>query len=309
MVARLRGAVSAAVARVASRVHGSRADTCIISGFPRSGTTWIAEILSSVDGCGLLFEPLNTATVPSARRAGYGWDNFRTADENWPEGERFMRRVLDGRVLNNWTASRLPLARAARVNRWIVKFVRANPLLGWIANRFPGPPPLLVMRHPCAVYSSWTYRGWPVADYAPPAKARFFSAYPEFLELRESLSSPEEYFAAAWCMEHYAAIDQLKGRQYLTCFYEDLVTEPAREVERICDAWDLTVPARLAEAVAKPSGKASDTLKADPHEQLKVWQNRLPSDVVDRMLEVLRRFGLDFYHTSRYPDRDRFHER
>ncbi|MEO1202680.1 MAG: sulfotransferase, partial [Pseudomonadota bacterium] len=106
ILSRMRGVASARLAAASALAGNSHEPPVIISGFPRSGTTWLAEVLASIPGCGLLFEPLNTDTVAAARSAGFGWDNFRKPQETWSDGEAFMDDVLSARVLNNWTASR-----------------------------------------------------------------------------------------------------------------------------------------------------------------------------------------------------------
>ncbi|MEO1202925.1 MAG: sulfotransferase domain-containing protein, partial [Pseudomonadota bacterium] len=228
-------------------------------------------------------------------------DNFRKPREIWPDGEAFMDDVLSARVLNNWTASRLPLRRAAFVRRWVIKFVRANPLLAWMVEQFDMPKPILVVRHPCAVYSSWTYRNWPVADYPPPKQCRYFSAFPEHLGIRDEIHSKEEYFAAAWCMEHSAVFRQLPADRYHLCFYEDLLANPEAELSRLCSVSELELPASIADVLKRPSGKASDTLDSDSNRQLSLWQQKLPEQTAERIIGVLRRFDLELYDTNPLP--------
>jgi len=301
--ARLRGLVSSNLARVFNNGAYDLDRTVVISGFPRSGTTWLAQVISSLPGCGLVFEPLNTDRVRGARVAGFGWDNFRLADDEWAEGERFMSDVLAGKTLNSWTASRLPLLRSTNVNRWIVKFVRANPLLPWLVRHFPRSKPVLVLRHPCAVYSSWIQRHWPVAGYAPPKKARFFAAFPEYLETREKLSTPEEFFAAAWCIEHCAIFRQMNAGELVMCYYEDLVLDAERELDQICRILDIPINKDLSGIIKRPSSKASNTLQAGSVNQLTAWRERLPSDVGKRIVGVLKAFDLHCYDLSPLPNR------
>lgn len=54
-------------------------------------------------------------------------------------------------IVTPLTVSHLPLGRAAAPRRWIVKFVDANLMLGWLATRVPVKTPVLMLRHPCAV--------------------------------------------------------------------------------------------------------------------------------------------------------------
>lgn len=297
----LRGVVSPMLAAL-NRGEYDIGRTLVISGFPRSGTTWLAEVVAAAPGAGLVFEPLNHLTVPAAKRAGCGWENFHLPDDPWPEGVAFMHDVLTGRVLTRWTASRLPIAKASKVSQWIVKFVRANQMLGWMMRHFPIPPPVLLMRHPCSVFASWVERGWPLANYPPRRDRKFFQAYPWLTSTLDGLTEPEEFFAVQWCMQHYSAINQLAPEQYRACFYETLVTERAQEVLRIFDHWKLAAPQTLEESLNRPSSKAGATLQVGGLGQITSWKKRVPEAVANRIIGVLQRFNLNFYTVDPEPD-------
>ncbi len=267
----------------------------VIAGFPRSGTTWLAEVVATLPGTAVLFEPLDYRTIPAARQAGLSWDNFRLPEESWPEGERYLRRVLSGRVLTRQTTSHIPVRRAVGVSRWIVKFVRANPMLGWLVENLNIRPPVLLVRHPCAVFSSWVSRGWPLVTYSLPERLRFFKHYPEHKDWIRSLSRPEEIFAAQWGMHHLAAFDHMRGRSYYLCVYESLLKNGLDEIAAIFSHWNLNCSEDFGPALRHPSAKASDTLKTNSTNQLEGWCRRLDEKVVERMIYVLNGLGLDFY--------------
>lgn len=301
-LAAVRGSVNPTLVRLTRRRQYDLGRSLVISGFPRSGTTWLAELLATLPGTGILFEPLNPLRVPEARRAGCDWQNFRTSDESWPAGEGFMERVLSGRVLNAWTTVSLPIRRAGGVSRWIVKLVNSNAMLPWLVTRFALLPPVLLMRHPCAVYASWTRRGWPAFTNIPFEGSRFYERYPEFVPVVRRLTHPEEFFAAAWCLDHYPALQESIPLRYELCVYERLITDGVAEVRRLLARWGLPAPDELDAAIARPSAKASGDLHAGSVQQLGAWQRHLAPQVVARMIAVLHEFGLWFYDADPEPD-------
>lgn len=301
-LAALRGGVNPILVRLTRPRDYDVRRSLVISGFPRSGTTWLAELLATVPGTGILFEPLNPVRVPAARRAGCDWQNFRTSDEAWPKGERFMQQVLVGRILNAWTTVSLPVSRAWRVSRWIVKLVNSNAMLPWLVSRFDILPPVMLVRHPCAVYSSWTRRGWPALLHPPFEESRFYERYPRFLPVVRRLKHPEEYFAALWCVDHYAAFHEPVASRYELCIYERLITDGTEEVRRLLEGWAVPAPASLDTALARPSAKASEDLQAGSRQQLGTWQRHLRPVEVSRMVDVLREFGIEFYGPNPEPD-------
>ena len=279
----------------------SAQDALVISGYPRSGTTWLAEVIASVPGSAILFEPLNLQAVPGAREAGFDWDNFHLPGEEWPAGERFMEAVLSGKVLNRWTTGYIPLGQTAHIERWIVKFVRANQMLGWITQKFSLRAPVFIVRHPCAVFSSWSERGWPMLPRAQRNPA-FLRAYPQLEAVMDRLETPEEFFAAKWCMENYAPLALPKPRGFHVVAYEQLRTAPREELEPIFADWNLEIPAGIEDLIRRPSAKASAAFLGQGGAESGGWSRRLKPAQIDAILAVVAAFGLDFYDGSPVPD-------
>ncbi len=72
----------------------------IISGSPRSGTTWLGELISNIPKSIMLFEPLNLNHNPKALQQGFKWRtyiNSKTIDKNANE---FFTNLLKGKNLN-----------------------------------------------------------------------------------------------------------------------------------------------------------------------------------------------------------------
>lgn len=69
-----------------------------------------------------------------------------------------MRQLLSGQILN-YNTSVTTVKEIMRCKYHIIKFTRANRLLRWMAEKFPIKPPILIIRHPCAVVSSQILHG------------------------------------------------------------------------------------------------------------------------------------------------------
>lgn len=289
----VRGSVNPLLLRTRARADYDLRQTLLVSGFPRSGTTWLAEILAALPDTGVLFEPLDIRRVQAARESGLDWDNFRLPDEEQPQVEAFIREMLEGRTLTPWTTSHLPISQALRLDRWVVKLVRGNQMLGWIVANFDLLPPVLLVRHPCAVYDSWLRRGWSIASSPPSPDLGFFQAYPEFRSVVARLTQPEEFFAAEWAMEHVVPLDQLDEESFQLCFYERLRADGPGELARIFERWGLTMPPDVMQRLERPSAKSSGLVRS--MDGRGGWRARVDPQVQERMIRVLRDFGLDLY--------------
>lgn len=299
-----RRALSPLLLRItASRYYDPRS-TLVIAGSPRSGTTWLAELLNRIPRSAILFEPEHVQQVPEARAAGLTWHTIKEPDEDWPQGRQFFDRVLRGQLISSWTVAHVPVTSAVAPRTWIVKFVDANFMLGWLAKNFPIKPPALLVRHPCAVIASQLRRGW--SNPHPPRLKGFLARYPQFTDYLETLRDPAEFAAALWSMQTYAPLMLPRPWPFVLIPYEDLAADPRRELSRLFDAWQLAMPEGVLEGALRPSG-TTDTgsalrAGADPSS---AWRNSLSARQIDGILAVIRAFGLDFYDAAGRPDRRR----
>jgi hypothetical protein len=297
----LRRTLGPTVVRLTSDRNYDLRETLVVAGSPRSGTTWLAEALSTLPRSAILFEPEHMMQVPAARLAGLDWHVIKGPGEHWPEGDAYFERVLRGQVITPWTVSHLPLSRAVAPRRWIVKFVDANLSLAWLATRFPIRAPVLVLRHPCAVVGSQMRRGWRL-EHAPRLAA-FFEQYPQFQEYVASLQDPVEWSAAHWCMHTYFPLMLPHPWPFLVTSYEQATTNPEVEFGRLFANWKLQMPADLVERTKRLSGTTDlgSGLQrggaAGPG-----WRKILTGEQIVRILAVVRKFGLDFYTEDPHPD-------
>jgi hypothetical protein len=287
----------------ASRSYDLRS-TLVIAGSPRSGTTWLAELLNRIPRSAILFEPEHVQQVPEAREAGLTWHTIKEPDDDWPEGRQFFDKVFRGKLISSWTVSHVPVTSAVAPRTWIVKFVDANFMLGWLARNFPIKPPVLLVRHPCAVIASQLRRGW--SNPHPPRLKGFLAKYPQFKDYLETLSDPAEFAAALWSMQTYAPLMLPRPWPFVLIPYEELAADPRQELSRLFGAWQMPMPAGVLESATRPSGTtdSGSALRAgaDPSG---AWLKSLSTRQIDSILAVIRTFGLDFYDASGRPDLNR----
>ena len=152
----------------------------LVAGLPRSGTTWVAEVLgrtTAPDGAPAhyLHEPDNHLTRPDALRAkrslGPYPESITPAYENlWVRafagGPRPSARYGAARVLQRAGLVHLSTRLAnedagpdAPQGPLIVKSVHCARSLEWVVQRF-APTVLLVERNPFGVIGSWHRLGW-----------------------------------------------------------------------------------------------------------------------------------------------------
>ena len=286
-------------------------DTIFVAGWARSGTTWLAEVLSTIPKSAILFEPLHQDRVPAAAAAGFPVKNAILAPgEGTPEQKQFMERVLRGQVLNWWTCSANPLARAVRPKLWIVKEIHANYLIEWILGTFPIRRSVLIVRHPCATIVSRMSQGWTANDTNDSQLKLKHRAvrqkYPHLDAVCRGLKDPFEVLAARWCLMNYVPLS-INPRPFHVVAYESLATRGVADLVPMFRQWGIEAPAEMEASLGRASAttKAS-TLQGAAHKQSTGrWRNALTADQISRIVRVVREFGMDFYTDDPEPDYDR----
>lgn len=280
---------------------GDYRDAVFVAGSGRSGTTWLAEILRrSRGGYRTVFEPFHPEKVPLARPFGYRC--YLRPGDSRPELLESAGRILSGEPRGPWTDR---FNRRLVSRRRLVKEIRANLFLGWLAASFPEMPVVLLLRHPCAVALSRTKLGW-------RSRLEEFAARPELVEdflgpVLDGIHAAATEFERhvfAWCIETLVPLRQLgRGRAHLV-FYEGLCESPEEELQGLSGylgRGEAPVPTgalRNPSALSRPGGAVLSGV--DPAAS---WQEELGRDQVQRASGILASFGLDaVYGESPAPD-------
>ncbi|MFN2166915.1 MAG: hypothetical protein ACK2U9_11730, partial [Anaerolineae bacterium] len=135
----------------------------VLTSSSRSGSTWLADMLSTAARLQQIFEPLHPRYDPTISsltgfdaRRDHVCSYYLRASGDYPEWHRWWQAVLAGRQRSAWTDA-VPTVWFA--NGYLVKVIRANLMLGYVHDRFQ-PRLIYLVRHPCAVVQSRLALGW-----------------------------------------------------------------------------------------------------------------------------------------------------
>lgn len=276
------------------RAKGDHTKTVFLAGSGRSGTTWLSTLVNHDAAYRRIFEPFNPEKVGDFRA-------FKSKQYLKPEDRReeFLQpaqKVLTGALRNGWTDR----GGALVARRRLVKDIRANLLLGWLARNFPGMPVVLLMRHPCAVVSSRLALGWKdnldetmeqrelVEDHLLPVEERIRAA-----------RDPFERHLFLWCIDNYVPLRQFSPGAIHLCFYEDLVLDPEPNLRRLFDF----VGRDFDGAVLRKLGRPSPTSRRGGGSGVDGWRDRVSREQAEKAGEILGLFGMDaIYGPGPLPD-------
>ena len=212
----------------------------VVSGFWRSGTTWLQECLAESLGAKTIFEPLS----PQEPRRRAALERRFAGDEDalqafipgpWPAAAAEWRsfaaasRGLHGGAF--LLSCRGGIAESART-AVVVKDVRLHRNLASVHRRL-GVPVVHLRRHPCAVAASLVAADW----HWSFSRVRLERLLPEAPELLPYDTDVLSRIAAYWAHVERHATQALAGHAWgRIVAYEDLVDDPGGTVRGLC-AW------------------------------------------------------------------------
>lgn len=276
----------------------------VVAGSARSGTTWIGDLLAEAACARVVFEPFHHELVPEFRP--FGAFPYRRPTDRDPELLTFCTRMLSGTLRGAWIDREVE---RLQTSRRVVKAVRANLFLTWLARSFPRVPVVLVLRHPCAVVASRMALKW-----SPQPDLDALLAQPRLVEdhlrpyrgIIAEATSEEARNAVVWCVHHLIPLRQHEPGAFTTVFYESLCASPEIELPRLFSALggDLReLPASRARVPSTTSRLGSAAVTGD--DRVTSWRHSLDAGRIQRILDVVRAFGLDsIYDESPMPRSD-----
>jgi hypothetical protein len=225
----------------------------LVAGLPRSGTTWVGEVLGRTAGARYLHEPDNHLVRPEAwwakRQLGPypdlspgddGGDYERLWALAFGGGSRPSPRYAAARILQRAGAPRVSGRLASRPRPrsvpgpLVVKSVHCARALEWAVDRFR-PSVVMVERHPFGVIASWRKLGWDDFLDGDRSALRHGAAVLGVDPPRRGASWLER---AAW---HYGLLSSYLERarrrhpDWLVVRHEMLCAGPEPAFRRLCD--------------------------------------------------------------------------
>jgi len=297
--------------------RGALNQTIVVAGSPRSGTTWLAELLAALRGYTLVNEPLHLRWR-AVEEAGFEeWRTYIGKEETRSAARAYLRRALAGRAActrqfnSEHTLGKLREFLWGR--RHVVKFVRANRMLHWIHDQFPIREMVLILRHPCAVVASqldYKHEGWrrttpPTEDELQTDSGGWIpdDVLYQFKSALARVETTAGRLAAVWGLDTYFPLCEHESFLGIVTTYERLLSREREEVSRIFEALDESVPPSALQAYDRASNSAApDLATRDERRQLSKWKRKLEADQVDEILSIVKGFGLDFYSEALEPD-------
>ena len=295
----------------------SPADVIFLTGAPRSGTTWLYELFSALLNTSFgIWEPLNPNKYRMLRHYEEPLRPYLKPGTQSIKDAIFFSNLLKGKLHQASTMEKFDLRKffyGQQHNQpLIIKSVRGNRILPWLAEYFHLKYGFLLLRHPCAVISSQLEHGsWeyvkPTDSLKHPKIVRaLLDDLPQVKELLNRRMTPEEKLAVTWGFDYYIPL-KYRNNYYNILIYENLVVHNPEAINAMLNSLGISYePRKLSKLLTKKSSTTKEVEAITQNDSLSKWKTRLSEEQVHRILTVARHFGLDFYSESAYPDMNQF---
>lgn len=273
----------------------------LIIGSPRSGTTWLAEILNSNNDFLYIFEPFSTKHNPHWKPVGQQKIYLRR-DQAF-QYKKLMKKILLGRIKYNWEKG----AKIGNLNasRTLVKAIRLNAMTPWLQLNFPQLKIIYIVRDPYSVAYSLAGYGWPEelpAYYLEQKNLLDDNLTKQQLELIKQSDSQFQRYLASWVIENHLILKRTDRTANTTSvFYENLVQQPIKEINRLTDFCGIKRIRNTTRATFRKSALASNESIIDPkNKQFGYrWKGNITKEDQKYAENLLKSFNLDWLYKKR----------
>lgn len=289
---------------IAQRVPTQFPPVLIIS-IPRSGSSWVGEVLGFSKNSLYLREPITTTYMNSIK--GLGPSFFEIVPGNvppiykWSADAAFigLPTFNKSKIVNNpekWSI-------LSRTNKRVV-IKEVNPLsLEWFIEQYM-PRIIYLVRHPAAVANSFYKKGWTQKQFERRFSIETLNTLGVYWD--DYSSSFFEEFGALQAFIFQNSIKILRDySDYMIVRYEELCTEPINTYRKLYNFADLDWDGEVERKILKlseasvSSHTGSSDLNMKSNEMLKKWQEELPEQAIKEIKGAYLSINHDQYYNAK----------
>lgn len=270
---------------------------------PRSGSTWLKELIWTQPGFKFCDEPLDLRSSRVRQHLGISeWQDLYNRSATLAL-QSYFQAFCDGR---SGFMNPSPLRRHYRpfTRRIVFKVIHGGEdRINWFRDTFNGRI-VLLLRHPIAVSLS--------REVYPRLRAFLSSDYRRHMtkdQLDYALricdtGTKLERGVLSWCLQNAIPLGAATD-DWAIVSYEQMVLEPRQVIMHLADKLELPEPGRMLERLTTPSAVKA---KSDAETQqvledvtsrrswlIEKWRKQVSEPEARRAMEILKRFELDVY--------------
>lgn len=278
-----------------------------VASLPRSGSTWLMELIWSQPGFKHCNEPTDLRNPYVRKHLGLSEWHQLYSDRAVDSLHDYFASFCQGHL---GFMNPRPFQRYYRpfTSRIVFKVIHGcEDRLNWFRDSFNGRIVYLV-RHPIAV--SLSREGYPTlpALLNGPYRQHFSSDELRYADKIYRSGTKLEHGILSWCMQTAIPLRQAAD-DWVVASYEQLILEPEPIIHRLSATLQLPEPQRMLDQLATPSrsvrksdGSTKKLLDAEhsmrAQRLVEKWRDRVSDDEERRAMDILRWFEIDIYQSG-----------
>jgi len=268
----------------------------IIAGSGRSGTTWLLNIVSSLPGYRVVFEPFHEKRCKE-------FFNFLPprpylrVNENNEKLKNYITNLLSKRIKNEFINSR---NKRFITYQTIIKFIRANLVLDWIYHNFHIPI-IFIIRHPCAVVHSFMKLKWDdhLDDFLRQEKLMqdHLAPYENLIWDIKKQNKRHKKYATMWAIENSIVLKSLYFKNWFFITYEELFLNRKIILNKLFQNLGYKYTKKFEKVSYQKSSTAeeAEVIYESRKNALTGWTYELSNEMVKDILDIISKFGIELY--------------
>lgn len=268
----------------------------VVSGLPRSGTSWVAKALSLSPNVAYYFEPDSVLE-------GRHWYVYPDAHAGNPLLARHISAAFAGRIHTEYVIAERGLREILttwRADVVLIKWVKLVLCLDWLAQHFPDVTVVQTVRHPVPLTLSWRKRGWDPGHALDLLLAQPGLMTGPLAPYADAMRSAESYWERAGAFWGAIAFMQLRQHRpgWVLREHERFCIDPVEQYRALTQQLGLAWSDRIA---GFATGENRRTVgpgygrRRDPRQEIHKWETGVTRGERDQLESVVRVFDLPFY--------------
>lgn len=293
-------------------INGGKKNIFLFS-TPRSGSTWLMELIASQPGFKYYDEPLNI------RRNNVQNTNFF---DNWDkllagsEREDIIISYLKKLEANKVKCMNPPPFRRNHsffTTRIIFKIHEIEHLINKIRDCLNAEI-IFLLRHPIATTTS--RHVFPRLEYFVESeyykKTYFSNEQIKFIDYMYKNGNTIEKGILSWCFQNFLPLNYLDHKNWIIITYEEIILNPYKTCKMLFNKLSLTKLDKMLNRMSLPaanidlSTKETISIMKERNEEdrkrklIKKWRNKVSEEKKDKLFEILSVFNIDTYCKDKF---------
>ena len=258
--------------------------TLILTGFTRSGTTYIAKLISDILKARCIHESLHPEFSSAVsffheREAG-------SSIKNNPKQLKALKSIF----LPNYRGKARDMGSLLIYSgRRVIKLVRANFYLDLISKINPGVMIVFIVRNPLAAINSRFRKGYNIPDHSKAIQDIIPFLNNNQLEILEKSVTLHEKMTISWCLDNYMAFRNYNNPAFYFIYYEEFVNS-FDSVNTLLKKTGYSIPEKTIEKKIKYYKKDQSHSALFPRVKL---EKRIGTEKTNEIINVLKIFGFE----------------